>query len=170
MITLRCTRKLLQYLEEQPIDAPPPPTNSLGNWYGNLIPTVLGDLILLTNERSLLTVAVPTDLLGDLQPQFKIRTANILAGIGIPPEIIRLEIAEMDPLLYAKTASSSILGSMNDLTSHFQYFAYRAVEDKDFSLSRVELELNQMPHRPLDYRFAADAARELLSSRKSNLN
>lgn len=170
MITLRCTQKLLQYLGERPIDAPPPPTSSLGNWYGNLIPTVLGDLILLTNERSLLTVAVPTDILDDLQPQFKIRTANILAGIGIPPEVIRQEISEMDPLLYAKTASRSILGSMNDLAYHFQDYAYRAVEENDFSLSRVELALNQMPHGPLDYRFAADAARELLSSRQSNLN
>jgi hypothetical protein len=41
---------------------------------------------------------------------------------------------------------------------------------EEFQLSRVELALNQMPHGPLDYRFAADAARELLSSRQSNLN
>jgi len=170
MITLRCTHKLLRYLGKQPVDAPPTPTNTLGNWYANLIPTALGDLIMLTNERSLLTAAVPTDLLGDLSAQFKLRVANQLAGIGMPPEVIRQEIAAMEPLLYAKTASRSILGSMNDLAFHFQHYAYRALEENDFSLSRVELALNQMPHGPLDYRFAADAARELLANRKSDLN
>jgi len=170
MITLRCTRKLLQYLDKQSLDAPPPPTNTLGNWYANLIPTVLGDLILLTNECSLLTVAVPTDLLEDFPTQFKIRVLNMLFAVGIPPEVIHQEVAAMDPILYAKTASRSILGSMNDLASHFQYHAYRAVEEKNFSLSRVELDLNQMPHGPLDYQDAANAARELLSNRKSNLN
>jgi hypothetical protein len=170
MITLRGTRKLLTYLDEQPVESPPPPTNSLGNWYANLIPTVLGDLIMLTNERSLLTVAVPTELPGDFHTQFRIRAANMLVGIGITPDVIRQEIDEMNPLLYAKTASRSILGSMNDLAFHFQHYATLAVEEDDFSLSRVELALNQMPHGPLDYKYAADAARELLANKKSNLN
>lgn len=128
MITLRCTRKLLKYLDERPVKSPTT-TNTLGNWYANLIPTVLGNLILLTNERSLLTVAVPTELVGDFHTQFRIRAANMLAGIGISPDVIRQEIAEMDPLLYAKTASRSILGSMNDLAFHFQHYVYLAVEE-----------------------------------------
>lgn len=170
MVTLRCTRKLVDFLGQEPINSPPTPTNVLGDWYANLIPTMFGDFILFTRERSLLTVAVLALMVDDLLPHFKLRVANQLAGIGIPPGTIIQELAEMDPIQFAKSASRSILGSMNDLAFHFQYYAEVGAEERDYGLSKVEWNLNHMPHGPIDYAFAADAARQLFTDRKSSRN
>ena len=52
MITLRCTKKLLMYLEIDPIDEPSSSTGRLGDWYANLVPTYAGDLIMFVNEKN----------------------------------------------------------------------------------------------------------------------
>ena len=78
MLTFRCTRKLLEYLDVDPIEDPSPSTGKLGDWYANLVPTYSGDLILFVNEESLITVAVPTVLADDLILTFRSRVRNLL--------------------------------------------------------------------------------------------
>ena len=65
MITLRCTRKLLKLVGGVTVEDPPAPTSVLGNWYANVIPTVAGELIVFANERTLLSVALPIELLAE---------------------------------------------------------------------------------------------------------
>jgi len=164
MVTLRCTKKLCQYLEVNLADISGPPTAALGDWYGNLVPTISGDLILFVSEKSLITVAIPVWESNDLVLLFRLRVANLLGLIGVHPKVIANEISHYDQVRYGKTASRRILGSMNDFAWLYQIKAEEAKGKADLSLSKVELEMSQMPCRPIDYRFPSDVAIELLSN------
>ena len=66
MITLRCTRKLLKLLGGFTTEEHLAPTSSLGDWYANIIPTVAGELIVFVNEQTLLSVALPIEMIDAL--------------------------------------------------------------------------------------------------------
>jgi len=165
MITLRCTKKLCRYLEVNLADISEPPTATLGDWYGNLVPTSSGDLILFVSEKSLLTVAIPVWESNNLVLLFRLRVANLLGMIGVHPKVIAKEISHYDQVQYGKTASRSILGSLNDFAWHYQFKAEKAKGKFDLSLSNVELEMSHMPCGPIDYRRPSDVALELLKDR-----
>lgn len=164
MIALRCTQKLRKYLGITPVNQPDPPSAALGNWYANLIPTFAGDLIIFVNERTMLTVAVPVEESDRLLELFRLRVANLLGMIGLPQYIIDRETGHFDQIQYGKTASRSVLGSMNDFAWHYQTLAEEAKSKVDLSLSNAEFSLSQMPCGAIDYQFPAEVARELLIS------
>jgi hypothetical protein len=164
MVTLRCTKKLCKYLDVNPANNIELPTTELGDWYGNLVPTSSGDLILFISERSLLTVAIPVWESDNLVPLFRLRIANLLGLIGVNPKIIANELRHYNQVNYGKTASRRILGSLNDFTWHYQFKAEKAKGKSDLSLSNVELEMSQMPCKPIDYRSPSEVAIELLSN------
>lgn len=162
LITIRCTRKLLKYLGTEPIENPKPPTGILGDWYANLIPTVAGALIIFVNERSLLTVAVPDWEAENLIPVFGVRVVNLFAMIGVSAEVALRELRHYDSVQFSKTASRSILGSMNDFAWHYQIMAEEGQGKRRLSLSDAEFKLSQMPCSPLGYRYPSDVAIDLL--------
>lgn len=165
MITFRCTKKLRKYLGIVPTDNAQPPTAALGDWYANLIPTYAGDLILFVSEKSLLTVAIPSWVSDRIVPFFRIRVANVLWMIGIPRKIIAREIDHFDQVQFGKTASRSVLGSMNDFAWRYQMIAQESADKAGMSLSRAEYEMTQMPCGGLDYQFPVDVAKELLGAK-----
>jgi len=162
MITFRCTKKLLKYLNVVPTENTQPPLAALGDWYANLIPTCAGDLILFASEKSLLTVAIPLWESDHLVPLFRIRVANLLFMIGIPLKIIAREVSHFDQIQFSKTASRSILASMNDFAWHYKIMAEESVDEARLSLSKAEYKMAQMPCGALGYQFPGDAAKELL--------
>ncbi len=168
MITFRCTKKLSKYLGIVPIDNAQPPTAALGDWYANLVLTFAGDLILFASEKSLLTVAVPIWESHHLVPLFRIRVANLLWMIGIPQKIIAREVGHFDQVQFCKTASRSILGSMNEFAWHYQIMAEESVDKDGMSLSKAEYEMTQMPCGGLDYQIPVDVAKELLGLKEEN--
>ena len=163
MITLRCTQKLRTYLGVVPVDTPEPTTATLGDWYGNLVPTLSGDLIIFVDEKTLLTIAIPVWESKNLVPLFCNRVANMLGMIGVHPKDVAAELSHYDQVQYSKTASRSVLGSLNDFAWHYQIMADEAKSTSDLSLSKAELKLSQIPCKPLDYRFPSEVAKELLS-------
>jgi hypothetical protein len=163
MITLRCTQKLRKQLGVSFADNPPPTSSHLGDWYANLIPTVLGGLIMFVNEKTLLTVAIPVWESENLIPLFRARVANILILIGIHPIAIEKEIIHYYQIHYAKTASRSLLGSMNDFAFNYQVYAEIAIDEGDLSLSKIELKLNYMPCAPIEYKYPSDVTKEILN-------
>jgi len=168
MITFRCTKKLRKYLGIIPTDNSLLTTAALGDWYANLIPTLAGDLILFVSEKSLLTVAIPIWESHHLVPLFRIRVANLLWIIGIPQKIIAREIGHFDQVQFCKTASRSILGSMNEFAWNYQIMAEESVDKDGMSLSKAEYKMTQMPCGGLDYQFPVDVAKKLLSVKGEN--
>lgn len=168
MITFRCTKKLRKYLNIVPTENTQPPSAALGDWYANLVPTFAGGLILFISEKSLLTVAIPAWESEHLVPLFRIRVTNLLLMIGIPLKIIDREVSCFDQVQFGKTASRSILASMNDFAWRYQIIAEKAMDKDSLSLSRAEYKMAQMPCGALGYQFPVDVAQELLGAKWEN--
>ncbi|MGA9531971.1 MAG: hypothetical protein WBR18_04580 [Anaerolineales bacterium] len=167
MITLRCTRKLLDYLEKEPVNDPPSSTGKLGDWYANLVPTHAGDLIILVSVRTLVTVAVPAWQKDHLLSLFRARVRNLLMMLEVSQHAIERELGHYQDVRSARTASRSVLGSMNDIAKNYQFIAERDSEQGTLSLSDAEYQLSEMPSIARDL-FPADAARELLEPRSAS--
>jgi len=114
------------------------------------------------NERSLVTVAVPVKEVENLIPLFRLRVENLLLMIDIEQGVIDREISHLEPVQFARTASRSLLGSMNDIAWNYQYISEEAEYLSRLSLSDAELKLSMMPSGVLDYRLPAEVAIELL--------
>lgn len=165
MITLRCTRKLLKLVGGVTVEDAPDPTSALGDWYANVIPTVAGELIVFANERTLLSVAIPIEELDTLISLFVARVYNLLRLLEVPEDVASQEIGEIREVEFAKTASRSVLGSLNEISLHYQLTAERDKGRQPLSLSAVELRLSRTLHKPLDYEHPAELAKELLTER-----
>jgi len=161
LVTLRCTLKLLKFLAITPVKEPIPATGRLGDWYANLVPTDAGDLIIFVNEKSLVTVAIPAWEAENLVSQFRARVQNILAMLGVSIESIRSEIGHYQQVQFAKTASRSVLGSMNDIAWNYQFIADSGDGSGYLSLSDAEYGLSNMPSIAKNF-FPSDVAKELL--------
>jgi len=100
---------------------------------------------MIVNEETLVTVAVPTLLAEDLVHQFRARVRNLLLMLDIPLRQIENELGHYGEVRFAKTASRSMLGSMNDIAYNYQFIADRNSERRILSLSDAEFELSNMP-------------------------
>src|SRR5207245_6167044 len=59
MVVLRCTRKLLRWLREKPVEDAAASSTLLGDWYANLLWVYRKPLILAVSARTLLPVLIP---------------------------------------------------------------------------------------------------------------
>jgi hypothetical protein len=141
------------------------PTAALGNWYANVVPTVAGELVVFANEFTLLSVAVPVGMIDRLVPCFEERVYKLLRMIGVPGDVARQELAEMPPMEFARTASRSVVGSLNEIGLHYQLIAEQAAESGKPNLSAIERYLSRLLHGPLDYVYPVEIATRILSDR-----
>jgi len=162
MINLRCTQKLFKRLKIEPEEADELATGALGDWYADLISTAAGELILLVNERSLLSVAIPVQNTQSLIPMFRIRVANLLAMIHIPLGIIEREVMNLNEIRYGKILNKTIIGSLNMLTWAYQAKAESVRGSTGISLSDFELEMSAMVCDQLGNQLPSDVAKSLL--------
>lgn len=106
MFALRCTKRLLDYLDIRPEPAPPAPTTALGDWYATLAPLEFaGNLIVFVNERSFLTVAIPLqpDMnITNLPALFYARVINLFHMIGVPEADQLRELTEMEGVHFSR--------------------------------------------------------------------
>lgn len=162
MFRLRCTRKLLQRIKDEPFEGTVLTTTALGDWYANVIPMPYGELLLFVNERSLLTVAIPGEDVRFILPQLRQRVDNLLKRFNVPNRLVIAEIRNMGNVLITKTASRSVLGSMNDVAFNYQAMVEYDETGRIQKLGELELKLSSMPHKPLNYGFPIDIALKLL--------
>ena len=114
MMVLRCTRKLLQRLRQTPVENAPISSTLLGDWYANVLFVSRKPLILAVSARTLLPVLVPARDPDSLGPRLAEALGEILGALGIDSQQILHEQARMAELVFARTISRQILGSMND--------------------------------------------------------
>lgn len=115
MYTLHCTQKLLVRIKRPVVADLPPPTTVLGNWYATAL-MWKPQLALLVNETTRLPVFVPLAPAANLAARFPIHLAQVLMGHDVDPDFIAQELQAMLEVGISKTASRSILGTMNDFT------------------------------------------------------
>ena len=123
MITLRCTRKLLNRAGVSAKAEATQPTSVLGDWYANLIYSRPQQLVLCMNERSLLVVVLPARDFKNVAPRFRAQVVSLLARIGVPATAVAAEERAMQDFALGPTAHRQVLGCLNEAA--FAPSAYR---------------------------------------------
>ena len=119
-------------------------TGRLGDWYANIHHFSRLQLVLAVSERTLLPVVLRAKDVASLPEFLPPAVGEVLAAIGVPTREIDLELAEMNQVLFAKTASRQVLGSMND----FAYQLEGYLQDSG-SLLELALKVGEAPMGPL---------------------
>lgn len=115
MVTLRCTRKLLNQIGT-PSEVTEPSTTVLGDWFANLIYIGRHRFILLISEHSRFPVLMPGRDVKRLADNFPEALSQVLLRLGVSPFAIEREVGEMKDAVIAKTNNRSLLGTLNEFT------------------------------------------------------
>jgi hypothetical protein len=145
MFSLHATKKLLDRVK-QPIEPTvSEPTTVLGNWYGTVLfwkPQVA----LLVNERTFYPVMMPLAPASTLLDRMPDAVRETWEAAEVAADFIDAETAAMAEGRYAKTASRSVLGVMNE----FRYLAtFDHERQGQVHLPSMGLWLAQTPTSPL---------------------
>ncbi len=143
--TVHATKKLLERVTH-PVEEPVAPVTVLGNWYATALfwkPQVA----LFVNERTLLPVFMPLAPAASLAQRFPAALRLVLDAHGVDPRFVEAEVSSMGKGRFAKTASRSILGVMNE----FGYLgdAHRHHHGADDDLLALSVRIARTPTRPL---------------------
>jgi hypothetical protein len=116
MLTLCCTKVVRNRLRlPAQLPAPCQPSTRLGNWYVHLVRFGHQQVALATSERSLLTVLLPVRRLREnMEMNFQVGVAELLAALHLPTHIVNRELAEMQPITLAAATNQRVIGSMNE--------------------------------------------------------
>jgi hypothetical protein len=113
----------------------------------------------LVNERTRLAAVLPAKAITTLARRIPDAIAEVLCELGAAVDVIEDERRAMTEIVFAKTASRSVLGTMNDFSFHLEL---RVEADEDMDHPELAMFLNRMPVSPLDYGRPDEVARELL--------
>jgi len=160
VIVLRCTARLQKRLKLPKLAEPGPSTTALGDWYGNVFNLGRQPLVILTSERSLLSVVLPARGLDDLPARFPIALMKLLLRLGVPGAAIDRELGQMNEVVYGATRNRRVLGVMNDAVMIIKYVASTRPE---LGLQDFEDDIAKTPYRPLPDCYPRDVALKLLA-------
>ena len=71
--------------------------------------------MLVTSERSLLTVLLPAGQLRErIEISFQAALAELLAALQLPAKVVSRELAAVVPISFAPASNRRVIGSMNE--------------------------------------------------------
>jgi hypothetical protein len=165
MLTVRCTAKLLKRLPGDPLADPPPSTTRLGDWYATILVMRPYHLVMLVNETTRLPVFIPARPLATLAARIPDAIARVLFELGIAPGVIAEERRAMAQVVFAKTASRSVVGTMTQFTFELPYMIERDLTISDLALS-LELAQTLTTIPPSGYEVPAEQVVRVLGDAK----
>lgn len=118
MLIVRCSAKFLARLKVRPEPAAAPSTTHLSDWYATILHLRPPPLALLVSEATRLPVVLPSRELTTLAGRIPVAIAGVLEDLGVEQELIEIERDAMAEIVFDKTASRSVLGTMNELAFH----------------------------------------------------
>jgi hypothetical protein len=161
MFTLRCTQKLLRRGLQESAEAARAPSTLLGDWYANILVARPQHLVLCVSERTLLPVVLAAKDPASLPARLAEAAGVVLARVGVAQGAVERECTEMRAARVARTASRSVLGSMNDLMVNLE--AGLRHEPGMSPLDRA-LWLAATPCRPLENATPGQATQALFAA------
>ena len=96
-------------------------TTLLGDWYANCFSVHRQQMILCVSEKTRLSVVMNAAPYSDFPNRFPLALQDVLRAIGIPEEMIELEIREMRELSLAKARNRSITGTLNEFIFQIEH-------------------------------------------------
>ncbi len=162
MFVLHCTKKAQDRLKVKPVDVFPDPTTRLGNWYCNEFTASRRKHLIFVNERTLLPIVFSVKGLktsGDILEVFKQRLFKAFLLLNLPDKKFMPELLEMDEVVFAKTASRSVVGSMNDIIAQAKFSC--DYHDIDVDSPAMFESLSQIPLKANGYKRSTELVAEL---------
>ncbi len=159
MYALCCTSKLRK---RATLPADPPVTEhttALGNWYANLLHIGHRQILLFVSERSRLAVITPAKESHVLNRHLKHYLTFLLELLHAEKAWIETELTQMDEVIYAKTHSRSVLGTMNDYKYQIEVYLCNDIVVPEVNIA---LQLSKCPAGPLGYRSPDEVSLALL--------
>lgn len=129
-------------------ESEPTSDGRLGDWYANVksLPFRGKSVVIFFNVNSYITIIVPGNGTRQMLPEFVERTGRLLQRLGIPQPLIDEEMKAMQEIRLLKTASRSILGSMNDVAHHIEatidYHRITSADELDWDRQEMILTKN----------------------------
>jgi hypothetical protein len=167
MVSLCCTRVVRDRLGlSQRLPPPDRPTTSLGNWYVHLGRFGHRQIVLVTSERSLLTVLLPAQQLREsIQRSFQTAVAELLTALPVPTQIVNRELAALEPITFAGASNRSVIGSMNEFVWQLESYLTRTSDLLELSLQLSETPMSAVGSKS-NYGLPREVARDLLTGRE----
>lgn len=159
MVVIRCTQKLLRRVGG-PFEEAPRSTTRLGDWYGKVVSVGHQRFALFISENCRLPVVLPARGLKKITTHLPDAVGDVLKGIGIAHGAIAGELEQMEDAVVAKTASRSLLGTLNEFGVALQW---KADSDPQIDLTELALYLSETPVAPMDYDSPDRAVRRLIA-------
>src|SRR3989338_7054214 len=148
MMTINCTKKLTKRLPFAVVADPRPSTNKLGPWCANSFNIGRFPMILVTNERTFLSVVIPFKDIHSLHARFLWALEVLLQSIAVSSSDILAELEQMDIMQLTDKTNRSAVGTMNDFVFHAKGALY---DNQDLSLEELSFNLSGIPCAPLKY-------------------
>jgi len=169
MLLLRCTHKVLKLFNQRPRQAELcAPDTGLGDWYVNLAARRRRGFFVFVNAKSLYTLLVDArsaTSIGGLVDRMLERLFLHLDDVVADEKVLAKVANEYRQVLIAKTASRSVLGSMNDLINHLCWnMDQQMLENGSVDIGDIEARLNAIPQRPIGWCLAVERLTELVSA------
>ena len=157
---LRFTGKLSKKLKTGPLSKIDEDPGSYLDWYANLFTAQRYQYILVTEAKSLLSVVMHgggvTD--GDkFIKQFLSQLHEYLNDTGNRLIYERIIVPQTGVMKMSKTASKSVLGSMNDMINLSKVY----LEDEEIGPWDLMKKLNRTPFKAINYSYPEEAFRKM---------
>lgn len=166
MRLLYCTQKLLKELDVQFSEhGEASSSEGLGNWYANLLRIDRRKCLLFTNEKTLYSFLVPVVLkenLKRIEKEFLVHLLLNLKYEGFDSEVLKKVSDEYKQVSFSKTASRSVLGSMNDLAYQYEVCIHMEDEIENVKLLQINQKINKTPMSAIAYRYPIEALRKVI--------
>ncbi len=161
---IRCTQKLLKELRVKPME--PEVSSEVKSWHANLLRIDRRKCVLFTHDATLFSFFVP----GLRRPDFD--HFDVVFGEGLF-RTLRLfdfnqdQIEEMldwsRHISYDKTNNRSVLGSMNDLAFHIEYYIADDGGLNTADLAAMHQRINEIPFKAIGYKYPREQLLTLLT-------
>lgn len=154
MLTLRCTKKILDRFDAEPDEDPPTSTTLLGDWYVKPVslPYPGRSVVIFVSAKTFLTVILEGRGRKDMPALFRERMINLLERLDLPPELAEHERAESEEMTIARTASRSVLGTMNEIQRSIRvHCEYHDLQYEEISWSEFEEKESETLHNPKQF-------------------
>ncbi|MBZ0221165.1 MAG: hypothetical protein K8I01_12135 [Candidatus Methylomirabilis sp.] len=146
-------------------------SEGLGNWYANLLRIERRKCLLFTNEKSLYSFLVPAVLkenLKHIEQEFLVHLMLNLKYEGFGPKVLEKVSAEYRQIGFSKTASRSVLGSMNDIAYHYEVYIHMDGGIENAKILQINHKINRMPMSAIGYKYSIEALRKVVEETENN--
>lgn len=169
MLTLKCTKKVQDYLKLKASDLAEPVASEggFGAWYVNQFYVDRRKCLIFMNEKTLLSFFLygmkKTNTRKETFPELCLNGIFQLLRIeGFSGESINLLLESAREFRYMKTTDSKALGNLNALMFMYEHMILSEGGLECCDLTEITRKINRTPQRNIGWEYSIDKAKETL--------